>query len=297
MQSESITLPGEIGTVIEWHGAEQAQPRATILFLPALGVPVRFYRGFAEAWAQLGFRVAAVEMRGMPQSSVRDVRRHNFGYRELVHNDIPALVEHVLQKTGGVPLYLAGHSLGGQLALLHASRDSSGIAGIAGIILIAAGSNFHGSMPSRFTNLRRYWSIQLVRAINNACGYFPGHLIGFGGRQPRNLMADWAHECLHGYYQVIGDDTDHNAALQRLRLPVLMATLSQDWMVPHSSSAFLARKLTAAAVSRIELDARDHGLEQFHHFYWVRTPQPVLGAITDWLDVNAPAVAPAQAAA
>lgn len=288
MQSENITLPGQIGTVIEWHSDDEAQARGTILFLPALGAPVEYYRGFAESWARLGFCVAAVEMRGMKQSSIRDVRRANFGYREVLHDDLPALVEHVLNKTGQGALYLAGHSLGGQFALLHASRSS---AGIAGVILIAAGSNFYGSMPSRRTAVRRYLSIRLVRTINGALRFFPGHRLGFGGRQPHKLMSDWTYECLHGRYRVIGDDTDHDEALRRLKTPVLMVTLSDDPMVPHSSAAFLAGKLSEAKVSRVELQARDHGLESFHHFRWVRTPDPVLSAITGWL----PSAAPGQA--
>jgi pimeloyl-ACP methyl ester carboxylesterase len=76
----------------------------------------------AVAWAARGYRVATVELRGGKQSSVKDVRAQNFGYNEVLNVDLASIVPRLRAEAAGRPLVLAGHSLGGQFALLYASR-------------------------------------------------------------------------------------------------------------------------------------------------------------------------------
>ena len=141
-------------------------------------------------------------------------------------------------------------------------------------------------MPSVGARSRRHVAIRLVRLVNAALGYFPGHKLGFGGRQPRNLIADWTYEALTGKYRLTGDATDYDAALATIELPVILISLAGDPLVPNSCANFLARKLLAARLTQVELQARDHGLPGFHHFRWVRTPAPVLDAIERWVDTE-----------
>ena len=284
MKTQRVDLPDGTSTVIEWHGGTQHPGKGLVAFLPALGVNVAYYRGLCEAWAERGYRVAAIEMRGMKQSSAHDVRRHNFGYREVLQQDLARLVPLLSGEAAGMPLVLAGHSLGGQFALLYASRAPGAI---AGVVLLAGGSNHFASLPSWLARQRRRLAFWSIRGVGRTLGYFPGHKLGFGGRQPLNIMLDWSHEGLTGRYRVIGDDTDYNAALERLTTPVLMVSLSGDPLVPRSSAEALAAKLRQAPVTGFELQARDHGLEAFNHFKWVRQPKPVLDPVDDWIQAHA----------
>src|SRR6185436_10735679 len=99
----------------------------------------------AEAWAALGYRVATVELRGGKQSSVRDVRANNFGYNEILNVDLTSIVPRLRAEAAGQPLFLAGHSLGGQLALLYASRHPSEV---DAVVLLAGGSNYYAAVPA-----------------------------------------------------------------------------------------------------------------------------------------------------
>src|SRR5688572_15184048 len=139
-----------------------------------------------QAWAALGFDVGLIEARGMKQSSVRDVRTSNFGYREVLTVDVPAVLPALQREFPKQPLLLAGHSLGGQFALLHASRFGRADA----VLLVAGGSNYYGSMPKGLRT-KRQLSLNVARGLARVLGYFPGDKLKFGGRQPRNLMLDW----------------------------------------------------------------------------------------------------------
>lgn len=88
-----------------------------LYWLPAMGVPARHYLPLAEALAERGIGVVIHEWRGIGSSDQRAARRSNWGYRELLLDDLPAGMAYVRSKWLDTPLYLAGHSLGGRLLL------------------------------------------------------------------------------------------------------------------------------------------------------------------------------------
>lgn len=248
------------------------------MFFPALGASVDYYRPMAETWAGLGYRVATVETRGGKQSSVKNVRAHNFGYNEVLNVDLSSIVPRLRAEAVGRPLLLAGHSLGGQLALLYASRHPSEV---DGVVLLASGSNYYGSMP-RGKRLTRHIGMRAVRTIDQVLRFFPGDTLGFGGRQPLNMILDWTHEGLTGRYRVKGDATDYDRNLEQLDMPVLMVSLQGDRLVPRTCADYLAKKLTRARVAQIELRA-DGG---YHHFRWVKEAAPVLAHVDNWISLQ-----------
>jgi predicted alpha/beta hydrolase len=276
LHQQPLELPDRAHTVVEWFG-ETSAAKGLVGFLPALGASVEFYRPMAEAWAGLGYCVATVELRGGKQSSIRDVRAHNFGYNEVLNVDLASIVPRLRAEAVGRPFLLAGHSLGGQFALLYASGHPSQI---DGVVLLAGGSNYYGAMP-RGHRLTRYLGLRSVRTIDQVLGFFPGDRLGFGGRQPYTMMLDWTHEALTGKYLVRGDAADYDRDLEQLEMPVLMVSLRGDALVPRPSADFLARKLTRAHVTQVELRPEAGGT--YHHFRWVKQPAPILARVDDWV--------------
>ena len=146
--------------------------------------------------------------------------------------------------------------------------------------MLAAGSNYYGAMPrgKRFT---RHLALQTVRAIDRILGFFPGDKLGFGGRQPLNMILDWTHEALTGSYNVTGDPANYDHELTQLKVPVLMVSLQGDALVPRPSADYLARKLIHAQVSQIEVAAPDG--TPYHHFRWVKRPAAILSKVDQWI--------------
>lgn len=279
MKPQPFELSDRTRTVVEWFGAEDRAGKGLVVFLPALGASVDYYRPMAEAWAGLGYRVATVELRGGKQSSIKDVRAHNFGYNELLNVDLASIVPllRAEAQAAGQPFLLAGHSLGGQLALLYASRHPSDV---DAVVLLAGGSNYYGAMP-RGQRLTRHLGLRTVRTIDQVLGFFPGDKLGFGGRQPFNMILDWTQEALTGRYRVAGDAADYDGGLAQLQVPVLMISLQGDKLVPRPSADYLARKLTRARVAQIELRAADGSA--YHHFRWVKQPAAILAEVDRWV--------------
>ncbi|MFI5491481.1 alpha/beta fold hydrolase [Actinoplanes sp. NPDC051859] len=265
-----ITSDGLTLTVEEYGVPGEA---ASIVFLPALGVPLGYYRKMFDTWADRGRHLVGVELRGMPQSPVGDLRRATFGYAHLVNVDIPAVFAGSAVAAAD-KVALVGHSLGGQLALLS---GAAGSVNPDAIVTLGTGTSSTAARRSRIGRAQRAAGVRLVGAVTCSLGYWPGHRLGFAGRQPRTLMADWGYEARHGRYRLHGDRTDYEAAFARMQTPVLLAGIAGDRMIPTAAVDHLARRLPPH-VERTRIDTiRDH-------FLWARrAPEQVIDKVDSWL--------------
>ncbi|MEO5558572.1 MAG: alpha/beta fold hydrolase [Dokdonella sp.] len=256
--------------------------RGVVLWLPALGVAARNYLEFANMLAAQGIAVAVHEWRGIGSSDRRARRASNWGYRELIELDIPASVAEVRTAWPDARIWLGGHSLGGQLAALYASLHS---VDHAGLVLIASGAPYW----RRFTSP---WLIGIfaacVPSIAAVCGYFPGRRLRFAGNEARGVMNDWARSARGGRYSVDGIDTDLDAALDALTLPILALRLQNDWLAPLSSLQWLLGKMPQSP-RRIELIRPDDLADvPADHFAWMKSPSALAGPIAAYLKANTP---------
>lgn len=255
-----------------------AAPRAAVLFLPALGVAARHYLPLAEALAVRGVAMAVHEWRGHGSSSLRASRRVDWGYRELLEDDLPSSVAAMAAHWPGVPRVLGGHSLGGQLAALTLALQPD-----AGerLWLVASGAPLWRTFPPS----RAWWLPAAYRALASLAalnGALPGRTIGFGGREARGVMRDWSRTGLTGVYAGRGIRADLEAALGRVQASVDAVRLRDDWLVPHASLAFLLGKLQPRAV-REHVLAREALGARADHFAWMRAPDAVAAALASGL--------------
>lgn len=261
-------------TVEEW--GEAGTGRASIVFLPALGVPLGYYAKLLASWAR-GRHVVGVELRGQPGSPVADLRRAPFGYAHLIREDLPAVFAGTAV-AAAERVVVAGHSLGGQLALLS---GAIGTVRPDAVVTIATGTSSTASQTTVLARARRRAGVRFVGAVTDWLGYWPGHRLGFAGRQPQTLMADWGYEARHGRYRLSGDDADYEAALAALDVPALLLGIDGDRMIPAEAVDHLARRLPPTA-QRAQIDA------VADHFLWARrTPERIIDAVEGWLTTHA----------
>ena len=254
------------------------EPRAVLLFMCALGVEARYYGPFGEAMAAEGLALAMCDLRGNGTSSLRPSRSTDFGYREIVELDIPAAFEVVRKQMPGVPLYAGGHSLGGQLMLLHLATHKPVI---AGTILIACAIPYYRNWEGRS---RRF--IQLASRIfpiaGALLGYVPGKRLGFGGEsEARTLMRDWSHNARTARYEPVGSSVDYEAALREVELELLTVNVATDEMAPPKAVDFTFEKLPKSRGKRVEAH-----LSEPHpaaHMRWARDPAEVAAAVSAWI--------------
>jgi len=248
-----------------------------LYWMPAMGMPARHYLPLAQALAVAGVAVVLHEWRGIGSSDRRAGRDCDWGYRQLLQDDLPAGMAAVRQRWPQARCWLGGHSLGGQLGLLYASLYPHDF---VGVVLVASGAPY-------WRRFRHGWLIGAAYALAPwlaaLVGHLPGRRIGFGGNEARGVIADWARSGRSGRYAVAGMTEDFERLLAALQLPVLALRLQQDWLGPPASLAWLLGKLGPAA-RRVETISRDDlDGTPADHFGWMKAPAPVAARIAGWL--------------
>jgi predicted alpha/beta hydrolase len=256
--------------------AAQAVPG--LLWLPAMGVPARKYRHFAQALAALGWPVALHEWRGQDSSNRRAARGCNWGYAQLLA-DIAASRAALEKYDPGRRWVIGGHSLGGQLAVLALALAPQDYAGYA---LAGSGQPWWRTFPGWHKGMLLV-AIAWFRAVSAVCGYFPGERAGFGGREARGVMQDWARSAASGNYAAAGLDVDLEAALRRLRQPALALRLASDFYAPAASLQHLLGKLPQMDITQSLLADAEFAGGRAGHFDWMRDPAPVASRIDAWM--------------
>lgn len=268
-------LPRPSGDSLALHSYPDDGSAPVALIVPAMGVPARYYRHFAAELHRAGFAVLALDLRGNGASTPRPSRRTRYGYADLV-DDVAAVCAGLTGRRAGRPLLLIGHSLGGQVGLLHAANDP---AGISGVVLVAAGIPYWRAYPGR----RRYGVATMIQGIGAASavlGVWPGW--GFGGRQAARVMTDWARTSRTGDYRGLPGADE---ALAKLSVPVLAISIEGDDLVPAPVVDHYAALLRAAPVERAHIGAAELG-GRSDHFAWTRVSAPVVARISTFAPVS-----------
>jgi predicted alpha/beta hydrolase len=251
---------------------------ATVLFLPAMGVAASYYTPFVQALsAATGALVVPLDLPGQGQDARRARRGADYGYREVVEELLPRAVEQLAAVSPG-PVVLAGHSLGGQLALVSLATLHRRV---AGLVLVAAGTAHWRAWPAG----RRWRAALAVHAIGGAAmlaPWYPGRRLGFGGDQARRFMRDWFFNARHGRYRLEGSSRTPAAIaaeLAHVRLPVHAVTIEGDPVAPPGALQDLLSLVPQAAVHRHLVRGTPEDAPWQRHFAWGRKPGDVVAAV------------------
>ncbi len=260
---------------LEVFAAEQ--PRAQLLFLPALGVQAKLYRQFAEAMSSQGINTVVMEQRGHGRSELRPSRQEDYGFKHCLVDDIPAALAWMAEQQPTLPLYLGGHSLGGHLALMYSALNPGVLAGIA---LMTTATPWYRCYSGKAA-LQIRFLIAAVTGTTRLLGYYPGDKVGFGGREARTLMQDWLVMAKHNRYSAAGIDRDIETLVQADTCPVLSVYCDKDNFGPLPAVEGVTRRLIRREVEIQQITSDELGARA-DHVSWARYPALAAAAIVDW---------------
>lgn len=256
------------------------ESKITLICLPAMGVRASFYKRFAETLSLEGFNVITADWRGQGNSSVRASRKVNFGYSELI-GDIKELAEQSNSWFPNTKKLIIGHSLGGQAGSLFMSRFPEYI---DGLVLITSGSVFYkGWKGSEAVKL--YSVGHLFYPISKTIGYFPGNVIGFGGREARNIIKDWSYNVISGKYKLSGSSYNYENSLSELEKPTLAISIEKDYLASKKSTENLYGKFNSnSRITHLHLSENQTKITPLNHFSWAKKPEYFVNLIIKWLN-------------
>ena len=254
----------------------QDSGQQVLLLGPAMGVRATYYRPLAVAWRDRGHPAVTFDLRGIGTSSVRAGRGVDFGYREVVEVDLPAILGAVRREYPDRPIVFQGHSLSGQLACLHASRWPESF---ETILLVATCSVYYKPW-----GVGLWFFLHMARFLSTVFGHFPGKIVGFAGREARTLVRDWSRQGFHGTYELAGTDHDYESSLGRMTTPVHATHFSDDKLAPLAAVLHLLEKMPDETTTRDRVEPADFGVDELGHFGWIKSSEALVDRLTSRLD-------------
>jgi len=248
--------------------------------LPAMGVRASFYKTFASELALSGHTVITADWRGQGHSSQTASFKTDFGYEHYV-NDLDDIVHYCKLKFPSKKIVLVGHSLGGQIESLYVSRFPQNC---NALILIAASSVYHKGWTG---NLARKIKIAGIffYPLSKLLGYFPGRIIGFGGREARTVMKDWTRNLKTGSYNLTNSTFDYDNALKEAKPNILCISFVNDHLTaPKQAVINLLNKFgDATNKEHLHFTEDEIGIPNLNHFSWAKQPTPIVKLINEWV--------------
>jgi predicted alpha/beta hydrolase len=231
-----------------------------LLWLPALGTPAKFYRPLAILLQTHGVAISVLEWRGEGESPLIPSRECDFGIDDIL-SDACKSYRALVAMHPDREVLVCGHSLGGHIAILLAA--SIGLP--ARLLLVAQGMPFWRF----YQGVLRYKILLLaaiIKLITPVIGYFPGHRVGFAGREARQLMNDWCRWALRGRYE-----TKYSVPLASYDGHILAIDIEGDQITPANVAIRTQEYLPRAKHTREVL--RFPYLQHNHHHAWAKAGQ------------------------
>lgn len=261
------------GTVLE-----PARVDGAVVIASATGVPRRIYGGIASHLAEAGLAVLTFDYRGIGDSRRGPLRSEPARMQDWGRLDLEGALGFMRQQHPRAPLFLLGHSAGGQLVGLAPSSRH-----LAGAALVGSQLGWAGHWPWPWRGLMWTAWHALIPGLTALAGFLPMRVFGQGEDLPGGVAREWARWGRRRNYLFDALGEEVREAYAALRFPVRALHIADDFYAPRSGVealvAFYGGEREVRSVSPGEVGARRIG-----HFGWVRPrfEQAIWAPIRDW---------------
>ena len=278
MSAVKVTIPAEDGYALTAYRHDPVQAlHAAVVIAPGMAIRQAFYGDFAAWLARQGFRAWTFDYRGIAESAAGTMRDCDADVSRWVGQDFEAVVRRAAGE--GLPVFVVGHSLGGQVAPLLPSAGK-----LAGLVNIAVGSGAvrHNQPRQRF-GARLLWHV-LVPLLCPLFGYFPGRRLGIIGDLPAGAVRQWRRWCLTSDYLLTGEPGAREAYAQA-SYPAMAMTFTDDELLLAEGSRMMHSAYRATKVDYREVRPDQFGLKRIGHFGFFRVEHEgvLWPVVRDWL--------------
>lgn len=262
MQEEKIEISTEDHYTLSGIYIRPKNTRGAVQINAATGTKKEFYLNFARYLAQQGLAVLVYDYRGIGESAPANLKGFAADLKTWATKDMTDAFDWLSQKHAGEPLFILGHSMGGQLiGLMHNSSLADGI------LLVGSSAGYWPHLP--FPNNIFYFFIwYLVQPIATwAAGYLPSSKFGVGEDIPAGVAREFRQWCTSpGYLSDFFGKTIRQQYYDQIQAPLLSLVPTDDNIAGRRSVPPLLRLYSQAKIEQHWLSPREIGKKKIGHF-------------------------------
>ena len=243
----------------------ESTPKANVVIATAMGTTQAYYAPLAKWLCEQGFLVTTFDYRGMGESRHQALKHYENNILDWAQFDCSKVLEYVLEKANGQPVYWLGHSLGGQVFPLVKGIDQ-----VSKIITVASGTGYwKHNAPQLKKKVWWFWFF-LVPVLLRVYGYFPGKKLGMVGDLPNKVMAQWRTWCMHPEYCVGVENEEISTRFEDMSRPIRSIALSDDEMLSHLNIEALFNLFGSEDKQLRTLVPKEMGIKRVGHLGFFR---------------------------
>lgn len=253
--------------------------KAVLIVLPAMGAHAKPYRYMASDLSKSGHIVLTVDPRGHGKSLPHPRRGVDYGFDDILQQDIPAVIEYATNAHSNLPIFLIGHSLGGHLSAAYIAENPDKV---AGLITLTSSHLYFKTLG--FPSIFFFTAFVLMAKI---LGYVPGQHVGWGTPIARQQVLDWAKFGFSGKFHGT-DGRLIEPDIKKITTPSLCVGFTDDkTLAPAKSVRRFAEMLPADKTTIWLLSPDDLDTHTLGHFDHLRNGAKLWTKLDQWITERA----------
>ena len=232
-------------------------------------------KGLACYLAQQGFDVYVADLRGIGLSTPKIGPKSEHGQTETIRDDIPRLIQFVLEKSPHKKLHLAAHSWGGVNGNSALLRAPELIPSVASSVYFGSKRTVRARTFDRYLKVEFVWN-RVAFLMANGKGYLPAIKCGMGSdNETKKTHRQCVRWVKYKTWKDSDDGFDYGTAAQEVALPpTLYYAAIRDTSLGHRFDVRRFIKESGNHEAKYELLAKKHGNKlDYDHINMLTAPE------------------------
>lgn len=265
MQKERFETICEDGVLLKGLLIIPEKPKAIVQFNCGTAAKKEFYLPFLEYLAEHGYVCCLWDYRGSGESAPGSLKGCEYTFHEYGTKDMPAIKNFLQQKYPKLPLFLFGHSAGGQLIGLIPNLD-----GYKGMVAFAVSTGYMFHMPIGYLLTSFYFFYIFTPISILLTGYLRAKKFGIMEDLPKNVVLEWKAWCSKkSYYfdKAFYGKTIPEGHYQNIPFPIHTFWASDDPISNKNSvPTFWENIKSEHEISFTKVTPKEVGVKEIGHF-------------------------------
>jgi predicted alpha/beta hydrolase len=215
--------------------------------------------------AEEGIPVVTFDYRGIGGSLSGRLKRSDATLREWGEQDLAGVIDWTREVFPEASLFLATHSVGGQVFGLASNRDV-----IQGMVAVATQSGYWGHWSGKGRlGMWVLWHL-IMPIVPRLLGYFPARPFGLGEDLPSGVAREWAWWGRHPQYLMGRLGEDSRRGYEQYHGSIRAYSFTDDFFAPDASVRGFMRLYPNARRSHRRINPGDLDLKSIGHFGFFR---------------------------